>query len=451
MSHHPSGSGVRRSHLFLLLLCAAALAPRPATAFEILTRDKDARFAHDASGGGWAHVRIGADRALQDLNDPRCPAVSKIRVSSYKDNRVVGEPLAELPCSAWRKIPGGFLYSDPSGSVAGIEKVRYTTRGLEVYASAPGHTPVVGPIGFAQLNFEIDGRRFIARFHNFLRNDGIAVVAKRPSRAAADGEAAFWDTLGGRNRDLEALDLLNRATQQDPRDGRSHFLTGMMHLQRFERIDADPRHASDAGRLELIQGLQAFDRASPLLWDGVRGDSRAPGFASAALYKKGVAFDEPDVEARGFAAMAGAADINPLFNGFIPFGAGPIASPDSPEYALILHLLDDVFPTLFPECGGQDEICFNGGLAPHNLEGTFLLFGDLYTKAGRIADAQKAYETAAKTGESGGWSPAFVAHARELAAAVPERAALYGNADPDDDPPFTDLGGAGNCAYCHNQ
>ena len=44
-----------------------------------------------------------------------------------------------------------------------------------------------------------------------------------------------------------------------------------------------------------------------------------------------------------------------------------------------------------------------------------------------------------------------MAHARELAAAVPERAALYGNADPDDDPPFTDLGGAGNCAYCHNQ
>ena len=28
-------------------------------------------------------------------------------------------------------------------------------------------------------------------------------------------------------------------------------------------------------------------------------------------------------------------------------------------------------------------------------------------KAGRIADAQKAYETAAKTGESGGWSPAL--------------------------------------------
>lgn len=448
---HPLRSGTRRS-LFLLLLCSTvAAAPRPAAAFEILTRDKDARFAHDASGGGWSHVRVGADRVLQDLSDPRCPAVSKIRISTYKDNRVVGEPLAELPCSAWRKIPGGYLYSDPDGSIAGIEKVRYTTRGLEVYAAAPGHTPVVGPIGFAQLNFVIDGRHLIARFHNFARNDGISVVAKRPSRAAADGEAAFWDTLGGNNRDREALELLAQATRRDPRDGRSHFLTGMMHLQRFERIDADPRHASEAGRLELLEAVQAFDRASPLLWDGVRGDSRAPGFAAAATYKKGVAFDEPDTIARGFQAMSDAADINPLFNGFIPFGAGPIATPDSDQYALILHLLDDVFPTLFTDCVGQDEICFNGGLAPHNLEGTFVLFGDLYTKAGRIEKAQSYYAGAAQTGETAGWSPTFIAHARALAASVPERAALYQNDDPSDDPPFTDLGGAGNCAYCHNQ
>src|SRR5262249_36014722 len=159
---------------------------------------------------------------------------------------------------------------------------------------------------------------------------------------------AFWDTVGGTNRDHEALELLGRATQADPRDGRSHFLTGMMHLQRFERIDADPRRASAAGRLELLAATQAFERASPLLWDAATGtgDSRAPGFASAAIYKKGVAFDEPDTIARGFQAMSDAADANPLFNGFIPFGAGPIATPDSEAYALILHLLDDVFPTL---------------------------------------------------------------------------------------------------------
>lgn len=311
---------------------------------------------------------------------------------------------------------------------------------------------MVGPVGFAQLNFNVGERRLLARFHAFAQNDELAVVAKRPSRAAADGEAAFWDTLGDvAQRDDEALELLERAVRQDPRDGRSHFLIGMMRLQRFERIDADPRSASDAGRLELAAAKQAFDDAVPLLWDGVRGDSRAPGFASAATYKKGVAFGDPEMIARGFAEMESAADLNLLFNGFIPFGAGPIAAPDSDEYAVILHLLDEVFPTLFTECGGQDEICFNAGLAPHNLEGTFLLFGDLYTKAGRVADAVRYYEGAASTGVTSGWRPEFIAHARELAAQAPARAALYADDDPANDPPFTDLGGVGNCAYCHNR
>ena len=430
------------------LLCAAS----SARAFELLTRDKEARFASNAgSGRGWARIHVGADRVLRDLADPRCPAASTIRISAYRANRITGDPLAALPCALWRKVPGGYLYSDPGGHAAGVRTVRYSTRGLDVYAASPGHTPVTGPVGFAQLNLNVAGRRFLARFHVFAQNEQQLVVARRLSADAADGEAAFWDTLTGTaQRDRDVFELLGRAVQQDPRDGRSSFLIGMMHLQRFERIDADPRRASDAGRLELAQAKLAFDDAVPLLWDGVRGDSRVPGFASAATYKKGVAFDDPALTARGLAEMRAAADINPLFNGFIPFGAGPIAAPDSDAYALILHLLDDVFPTLFTECGGQDEICFNAGLAPHNLEGTFLLFGDLYTKAGRVADAVRYYEGAAKTGVSSGWKPEFIARARQLAATAAERAALYGDADPANDPPFTDLGGAGNCAYCHN-
>jgi len=455
VTQHMSMQQHCRAGALALLALAVVVATFPATAsaFEILTRDKEARFAHDVrTGEGWARIRVGADRALQELADPRCPAVTTIRISAYRANRMQGDAPVELSCALWRKVPGGYLYRDPSGSAAGVRSVRYSTHGLDVHASSPGHTPVFGPLGFAQLNLNVGSQRLIARFHSFAQNDERTIVARRPSRAAADGEAAFWDTLTDTaQRDGDALELLGRAVRQDPRDGRSHFLLGMMHLQRFERIDADPRDASAAGRLELLAAKQAFDDAVPLLWDGVRGDSRVPGFASAATYKKGVAFREPAVIARGFAEMSAAANINPLFNGFIPFGAGPIAAPDSEEYALILHLLDDVFPTLFPECGGQDEICFNAGLAPHNLEGTFLLFGDLYAKAGRVEDAVGYYEGAASTGMNQGWRPEFIAHALELAANAGARAALYGDDDPSNDPPFTDLGGAGNCAYCHNR
>jgi hypothetical protein len=110
-----------------------------------------------------------------------------------------------------------------------------------------------------------------------------------------------------------------------------------------------------------------------------------------------------------------------------------------------------VFPSVAGECGTQPEICFNAGLAPHNLEGSFALFGDLYTKAGRVEDAVRNYELAANLGENNGWNPAFLANVRRLAAEAPARAALYTDDDPTNDPPFTDFGGAGNCAYCHNR
>jgi hypothetical protein len=194
-----------------------------------------------------------------------------------------------------------------------------------------------------------------------------------------------------------------------------------------------------------------MDRALPLLWDGSNGDGRVPGFIGALLYKKGIAFGEQTVEERGRRLMEDAAAADPLFNGFIPFGFGPIAPPDGADYATILHLLDDVFPTVAGECGTQPEICFDEGLAPHNLEGSFLLFGDLYTKAGRVEQAVASYRTSAQIGAANGWRPEFLARARRLAEEAPARAALYADGDPDNDPPFTDFGGAGNCAYCHNR
>jgi hypothetical protein len=276
------------------------------------------------------------------------------------------------------------------------------------------------------------------------------VVSPRATRAAAAAEAAFWDTLLGDEHDSDrALDALARATARNPRDGRALFLTGMMRLYRFERIEADPRTVSAEGRHELQAGAYAMERALPLLWNGESGDGRVPGFAGAAIYKKGIAFGEPARAERGRRLMEDAAEADPLFNGFIPFGYGPVAAPDGADYATILHLLDDVFPTVAGDCGTQPEICFNEGLAPHNLEGTFLLFGDLYTKAGRVEDAVASYRLAADLGATSGWLPEFGARARALAEEAPARAALYQDDDPANDPPFTDLGGAGNCAYCH--
>ena len=443
---------MRVPFLLLATVLWGALAA-PASAFTLLTLDKEATFYSDPSrASGIAEIRVGRDRALAERRDPRCPATSRIRISSYYQNRFVGNPEMELPCERWSKGAEGYVYRDPTGAAAGIRTIRYGRDGLTIRAASPGHIPVVGPVGFVHVRFSVGETRYFVRFHNFSRNDPRAVVSPRPSRAAALGEAAFWDTLlGDAHRASESLRLLRQASAANPRDGRSLFLAGMMHLYRYEIVVPDPRFVSTAGKREILASTVAFDRAVPLLWDGVVGDSRAGGFAAAATYKKGIAFGDPNEVARGIDAMNRATDDNPLFNGFIPFGAGPIAAPDSPAYATILHLLDDVFPTVFGECGSNAEICFNDGLAPHNLEGTLLLFGDLYAKAGRVEDAETSYSTAAAAGENSGWSPAFIARARTLAATAAERAALYNDEDPRNDPPFTDLGGVGNCAYCHNR
>jgi hypothetical protein len=436
---------------FAIVALATSLAGS-ARAFDLLTLDKEAALSSGSDGTALARIRVGADPALRDARDPRCPATTRVRIAAYAGYRFVGEPEVELPCARWSAVPGGFAYHDPSGSAAGVRRVLYGPGGLTIEAATPGATRVAGPVGFVHVRFSVGDAQYFVRFHSFSRNAPDAVVSPRASRAAARGEAAFWGTLLGDAPDGDrALAALGRAVAQDPRDARSLFLEGMLHLYRFERLEPDPRVVSDAGKREILAGAAALERALPRLWDGAVGDGRAPGFVGAVVYKKGVAFGEADVAERGRRLMNAAAEADGLFNGFIPFGFGPIAAPDSADYATILHLLDVVFPSVFDDCATQGEICFNEGLAPHNLEGSFLLFGDLYTKAGRVADAVEAYGIAADAGEASGWNQAFVAHARRLAADAGARAALYADGDPANDPPFTDFGGAGNCAYCHNR
>jgi len=421
-----------------------------ASAFDLLTLDKE--LVLRAGPGGFARVRVGADRALRSVPDPRCPAVTRVRISSYQSYRFTGEPEVVLPCDGWSKTATGFAYRDPAASAGGVRSIRFGSEGLQIDAGSAQHSPFVGPVGFVHVRFSIDDRRYFVRFHSFSRNDASAVVSPRASRPAAEGERAFWETMLGDRQDSDrALAALARATARNPRDGRSLLLTGMMRLYRFERVEADPRRVSDAGKREIESGAVAMQRALPLLWDGQHGDGRVPGFIGAVIYKKGVAFEEAATIEHGRRLMEEAAAADALFNGFIPFGFGPIAAPDSDDYATILHLLDDVFPTVAGDCGTQPEICFNDGLAPHNLEGSFLLFGDLYTKAGRVDQAVASYELAADLGATNGWKPEFLERARQLADAAPARAALYQDDDPDNDPPFTDFGGAGNCAYCHNR
>lgn len=437
--------------LSLLLLQAA-----PAQALTLLTESKVGVFRHDpATGSASAQISVGRDRALATLEDPTvCPASASIRLAYYPTatNLVTGGPEVALPCERWSRIPGGFLYRDPDGTAGGIRTVRYTTRGLSVDARSPGFAPVVGPVGYAQMWLTIGDTRYLVRLHDFVVNGPETVISRRASRDGAAGEAAFWDTLwGDAERTDEALHFLERAVARNRRDARSHFLLGMQYLNLYGQETADLNHPSERAKRLVEQSRAAFDRAVPLLWDGSNGDSRVPGFAAAATYAKGVGFGDAALTAQGVEELEYATSINTLFNSFDLLAVAPAISNRDPLYARVIELLDVTFPEVASYCGTQQEICFNDGMAPHNLEGTFTLFGDIYAKGGRTESARGYYTSALGLGSASGWDPRFVAAVQQRLDDLEGRVARYQDDDPSNDPPFVGAGGAGACAYCHQK
>ena len=178
-------------------LSLGVAAPAAAAGFQVLTVGKIARFDNrgdPARNGGV--VMVGRDRALRTVYDPRCPATSAVEVEAYLQSTFRDAVLAhvDLDCAKWSRSGSGFRYSDPDGTVRSIY---YSRIGLRIDVRGPGFTPIAGPVGYLQAQLQIGDHTLRARFHNFRRNDAQVVWSRRPSTAAALGEAAFWDALLG--------------------------------------------------------------------------------------------------------------------------------------------------------------------------------------------------------------------------------------------------------------
>src|SRR5205085_3536220 len=92
------------------------------------------------------------------------------------------------------------------------------------------------------------------------------------------------------------------------------------------------------------------------------------------------------------------------FNSFDAFAvAAPILPGTDPYYqGRILPLVDQIFMSAY--CVGTlPEICNNRGMAPHNLEGTTLLLGDIDAKGGQLAKAKTWYALGHFLGANGGY------------------------------------------------
>jgi hypothetical protein len=442
-----------------LVVAFASLAPAAtvsAAGFQVLTAGKVAWFENrgDAALNGGV-VLVGRDRALQVLYDPTCPAASGVDVEAYLQSTFRDAPLAhvDLDCAKWVTMGPGFRYDDPTGTVRSI---RYTRAGLRIEVGGRGFTPIDGPVGFLQVQLRIGDQTLRTRFHNFRRNDGQVVRSRRPTLAAALGEAGFWDVLLGDDaseaRQQQVIGVLEDAVRRNAGDGRSHFLLAMIHLYRFGQRVARFDVVSPAARAELAAANDAFDAAVPLLWHDAAGagDSRVPGFAAAAKYMQGVLENDPTLRAQGLADLDRAVEVNAFFNVFDYIPVLQFLPPGDPVFQRGFALFDAYLndPETVRCVGTQPEICANAGFAPHNIQGALTLFGDVYAKAGDLAQAERWYGLVNAFPDTATWR--FASAVAERTANAAARVALYLDGDPSNDPPMI---GAGTeaCAVCHNR
>ena len=451
------GSMTRRSTLLVLaMLCAGIARPADAADLTILTRGKSLRLVGaDDPQRARGVVRFGADAALAGAPDPTCPTTSTFELGLFTGsaNAVVRGEKAQLDCAKWRPRGEGWVYADPEAP-GGVRAIVYGPSGLTVKLVGPGALPAEGPLGYAFAWFEVGGRRFHGRFHQFRKNAADRIVSLTTPRGAADAERGFWAVLTGDDDSETAqqatLTALARAAEAAPRDGRSRFLLAMLRLYRFGQMSPAITSPPAAALDELRGAVAAFAEAEPLLWDRATrtGDSRIPGFGAAARYALAVATNDEALREQALADFDYALEINAFFNVFDLMTVLQAEPPSSAAFQNAFAQVDAYLaaPTTFQCAFTQPEVCTGNGLGPGSLPGTFVLFGDVYAKAGRLTDAQRWYDIAKNT--EAGWAFDGLGAARASGAAA--RVAAYQDADPSNDPPIIGAG-VEACRSCHHR
>jgi hypothetical protein len=415
---------------------------------ELLTHGKVVAMRHRAGKPTRFVLRARLTGRALPAREPACPLESSVEIafaSSPTGYRTTGA--VPLPCEGWRVTRrGGRRFRSPDGFAGSITEIVYGPKRLVIRAEGDGIDFVAGPVAYLQTWLTIGEERFLVRVHDFKKNDASRIVSRRPTGVGAGAEAAFWDTVwGDAPRADEALQLLEKAVGRRGRDGRSHFLLGMLHLWRLQ--DSDPLALTRPESEAVLEAQRHLDAAVELL----PTDPRVAGFRAATTYVNGRVHQNAELEAIGLTQLDEAVAIDPVFNGFDYFAIAPFfpVRGDSDFFQTRFVTLADVVlrdnldcPTMRP------EVCGNAGMAPHNVEGTFVLLGDVYAKGGRPDDAEQWWRLASTLGASGGW--AYVGLLDDRIGAAAARSELYADDDPTNDPPFMD-GDVGYCRYCHEK
>ena len=241
--------------------------------------------------------------------------------------------------------------------------------------------------------------------------------AAQRSPAAMAADRLFWKTLHGGEYDRipEALTALKAAYLESPNDAVTASHVGWMHIwrlgERARHLPVRPEITDDA-----VLARKYFEEAVRL----DPRDARYLGFYASLLMAEGTIHKDEKMVRRGFYAMEDAVAAWPEFNYFTAGYSASTLPADSERYrealeyqwlnleACVGEKVDRVDPDYarylrLETREGRKRVCWTSWIAPHNLEGFFLNFGDMLVKAGQPETAVAMYRNARHAREYPGW------------------------------------------------
>jgi tetratricopeptide (TPR) repeat protein len=238
--------------------------------------------------------------------------------------------------------------------------------------------------------------------------------AAAPGAAVHAADARFWATLHEADYGAypEALAAVEAAVAVAPEDPVQNAHLGWLHIWHLAEagnfaaagnVAAGPQAMS----MDLESAHRYFKRAVEL----DPAEARYFGFYATTLVVRSASADDASASRRADRALARAVRMWPEFN---LFTAGYIHSSDpydGREYAVALarmwrnldvcvgRRVSRRHPELAQYASlattvGPKRACWNSTIAPHNLEGFFLNFGDMLVKNGDVAVARTMYANA---------------------------------------------------------
>ena len=253
------------------------------------------------------------------------------------------------------------------------------------------------------------------------------------------------------------LDELRAANAASPHDHDTVLTIGLAGMWGALEWRRDPSQGPLVGA-RMTEAIGALSEAMALR----PGDHRINGWLGPLLIGASQQTGDANQLEQGLALLSAGVAAYPEFNLFshsLVFQQSPVGSAEfQSAIDAYYHTLDVCFgpvdpanPDITPYLAnattvGVDRVCWNGPLQLHNFEGYFLSMGDALAKAGRVPAARVAYTNATRLPSYETW-PYRTVLADRLAT-LGERAALYADADPTNDPPLI-AQTEHQCGSCH--